>query len=146
MKVFPESVVCTKLYICVFISFGNKVQLFLLGHPSLFPIWILYRWNVLCSCNYAPSISKSTNEVLNVQGVWHFPNTLPTMDHGQTFRTITYQSLSRGPISTIWRRGRQPCGFELWQSSSHPNINFFIFTIIQYNIMSYTAIYCHIII
>jgi hypothetical protein len=33
VKVFPEAVVCTKLYICVFISCGNKVQLPLLGHP-----------------------------------------------------------------------------------------------------------------
>jgi len=36
-----------------------------------------------------PTLSKSRKQVLNVQGAWHPPNTIPTMVHGHAFRIMT---------------------------------------------------------
>jgi hypothetical protein len=38
-----------------------------------------------------PTLWKSTKEVFSIQGVWHSPNTLPTMVLGQALRIITWQ-------------------------------------------------------
>lgn len=37
------------------------------------------------------SFSKSTKEVLNIQGLWGFQNTTPTKVHHQVFHIITWQ-------------------------------------------------------
>jgi hypothetical protein len=43
---------------------------------------------LLYRIQYACSLSKSTKEVLYVQGVWHSPNMLPIMIYSQVSRSV----------------------------------------------------------
>jgi hypothetical protein len=53
---------------------------------------------------------KSTKEVFNVQGAWHFPNMLPNLVHGQAFPIITWQL----PIKDIRVHHQGKCWAILW--------------------------------
>ena len=54
--------------------------------------------------------SKSTKEVFSVYRVWHSPNTLPTMIHGQAFLyyDLTTPHLDSSPYEQLF-------GFEPWE-------------------------------
>jgi len=43
---------------------------------------------VFCSIYNASTLFKNLQKVFNLQGVWHSPNMLPTMVHGQAFRGL----------------------------------------------------------
>jgi hypothetical protein len=62
-------------------------------------------------------------EVFNMLGGMHSPNTLPTIVSGQAFRIITRHPLHRDGIRiAIWKRTEQICGVESCEPSLVPSL------------------------